>query len=710
MVGIDRGPWKDAAASELDTLQSQGIHLARIGMTFDQKPAELADLVNECVANGVSPMLLVEYYGHMGELKHGAPTIYDYWHGLGHDLASLYGHKIVLYTAFNEPDLMLFVDATGPHFDDPRGHIDPQEYYQAIKGFADGIHAVDPTLKVAPEGFSNPNYHSDYTLGGIGPVIAPLFNDGTLDGIDLHTYSSDTDHWKISEQGAFDRVKKACGITRDITLYCTEFNSGKKPGDDARFLTELWNSLGVVGNGGDDSAPKTGYTMPYTLFELESRQSYGLAASIKPWQPSQRARTLKLVIDLTKGASFDLLEPHTTGIYTLKSPNSKIWVWQNRLAYSSIAGTSFTVTGIPPKTTSIKIYRYNSALDAPFRTVPVAGQGQLSIDNLPQDETLMFVADSGDERPARFKQVADEIDTPPATTAANPAANLIDGGGFERGLGDWQNYGTSAAITMTGVHSGRAAVLIQPTGGVIYSVDGLTPNSTYTFSGYIKITKPGDQARLTVQGYGGQTMATGSFATTYKLRSITFTAVKTSAELVFWKDGGTGGAEGDDFALVPGTEPLEIAGSDGAAAPDAPAAAAVPGNLLTDGGFEDGALGPWANSGTAVSLVQDGVHGGTYAAKISPTGGAIQEVTGLKPNTTYVFSGWAKVNEPGESLRFTVAGFGGAETSVGVRSTEFSQKSIEFTTGATNSSAKVIFWKDGGTGSAVVDDFSLVAK
>ncbi len=288
------------------------------------------------------------------------------------------------------------------------------------------------------------------------------------------------------------------------------------------------------------------------------------------------------------------------------------------------------------------------------------------------------------------------------------STNLIDGGGFERGLGDWQNYGTAASITQTDVHSGRAAVEINPTGGVIYTATGLTPGTSYTFSGYVKLANRGEQARLTVQGYGGKTVSTGCYEADYTLKSITFTAVKPSADVVFWKDGGSGAAFGDDFALVSGSTPLEIAASPH---PDfKPADASAGSGLLSNGGFEAGTLGGWQNYGTAVSVSSDDAHSGKFAAKIDGKGGCIYEVDGLKPNTSYEFSAWAKIAQPGEFMRLTVSGYGGPEKSVQMRSSDYEQSTLDFTTGPTTTSARVIFWKDGGTSAAYVDDLSLTQK
>ena len=164
-----------------------------------------------------------------------------------------------------------------------------------------------------------------------------------------------------------------------------------------RFLTYLWSNLGVVGNGGDDSPAKTGFSMPYILFERESDRAYGMAESLAPFEPSLRAKTLKLVSDVTKGASFSLLEPHSSGIYILNAPGKKIWVWQNRPIYSWLAGNDFPLTGIPAKATTLRIYRSEDTVDKPYRTVALSSQSQLQLNDLPANETLMLVADAPED-------------------------------------------------------------------------------------------------------------------------------------------------------------------------------------------------------------------------------------------------------------------------------------------------------------------------
>ena len=213
-------------------------------------------------------------YETKGTLKLGT---YEQWVGLGKAFAEHcrpngtwareHGVKnwgITIYTAFNEPD--------GGDYK-AGGAIGPPRYVAALKGIADGVHSVEASLKVLPGGFLSPNAFRDWTLRGLGSALAPLWNDGTLDGIDLHTYY-DVQYapmektYERSAQNNFDQVKKACGITRDIHFYATEFNYKKRLVEEDQaakgFLTGLWDNLGVVKKDG-----KTGATMfafPWNLF------------------------------------------------------------------------------------------------------------------------------------------------------------------------------------------------------------------------------------------------------------------------------------------------------------------------------------------------------------------------------------------------------------------------------------------------------------
>ncbi|MFX8660988.1 hypothetical protein ABTM16_20410, partial [Acinetobacter baumannii] len=71
---------------------------------------------------------------------------------------------VTIYTAVNEPD----VQATIPR----------KAYHDALQGFAEGIHKIDPALKVVPGGFARCNSDGDATLRGYAAAIGDLLEDG----------------------------------------------------------------------------------------------------------------------------------------------------------------------------------------------------------------------------------------------------------------------------------------------------------------------------------------------------------------------------------------------------------------------------------------------------------------------------------------------------------------------------------------------------
>jgi beta-glucanase (GH16 family) len=132
---------------------------------------------------------------------------------------------------------------------------------------------------------------------------------------------------------------------------------------------------------------------------------------------------------------------------------------------------------------------------------------------------------------------------------------------------------------------------------------------------------------------------------------------------------------------------------------------------LSNGGFENTTIAPWvawqpSNGGTA-SIVTSNVRTGARA--IMETGGETsveQVVTGLSPNTTYKFAGYAKVAVAGQHATIGVKAYGGTTVAFTVNSTSYTPGSVTFTTGATNTSATVYFYKQ-ASGTVYGDDFYL---
>ena len=74
------------------------------------------------------------------------------------------------------------------------------------------------------------------------------------------------------------------------------------------------------------------------------------------------------------------------------------------------------------------------------------------------------------------------------------------------------------------VYSGKDAVTVTGAGnGVQYTATGLSPDTTYTFGGYLKSGASGDPVYLGVKGYGGTETAVPVSSTQWTPVWVTFT-------------------------------------------------------------------------------------------------------------------------------------------------------------------------------------------
>lgn len=128
-------------------------------------------------------------------------------------------------------------------------------------------------------------------------------------------------------------------------------------------------------------------------------------------------------------------------------------------------------------------------------------------------------------------------------------------------------------------------------------------------------------------------------------------------------------------------------------------------NLVANGDFESGALGPWTCDAGTASVVGTPVHGGTHAAALAATASDDAQCTQtvpVSPNTTYTLSGWAR----GEYAFLGVTG--GAEASTFTPSaTDYAPLTTSFTTGASTTSVTVFAHGWFGHGTVDVDDITL---
>ncbi|MYS18580.1 carbohydrate binding domain-containing protein, partial [Streptomyces sp. SID4982] len=137
-------------------------------------------------------------------------------------------------------------------------------------------------------------------------------------------------------------------------------------------------------------------------------------------------------------------------------------------------------------------------------------------------------------------------------------------------------------------------------------------------------------------------------------------------------------------------------------------AVALPGtaqaaNVLTNPGFESGGLSPWTCSGNLGSVVSSPVHGGSKAlqgAVSSSDNAQCAQTVAVKPNTAYTLSGWVRGS-------YVYLGVDGGASTWTSSPSAYSQLSVSFTTGASQTSATVYVHGWYAQGSYQADDISL---
>ncbi|GLP70768.1 hypothetical protein TUSST3_73880 [Streptomyces sp. TUS-ST3] len=137
-------------------------------------------------------------------------------------------------------------------------------------------------------------------------------------------------------------------------------------------------------------------------------------------------------------------------------------------------------------------------------------------------------------------------------------------------------------------------------------------------------------------------------------------------------------------------------------------AVALPGtaqaaNVLTNPGFESGALSPWSCTGNLGSVVPSPVHGGSKALQGAVSSSDIakcSQTVSVRPNTSYSLSGWVRGS-------YVYLGVDGGSSTWTSSPSAYSLLTTSFTTGASQTSATVYVhgWYAQGTYQA--DDISL---
>jgi hypothetical protein len=147
-------------------------------------------------------------------------------------------------------------------------------------------------------------------------------------------------------------------------------------------------------------------------------------------------------------------------------------------------------------------------------------------------------------------------------------------------------------------------------------------------------------------------------------------------------------------------------------------------NLVKNSAFERGLTDwtPWTSPPSAATVTEAVPSADSSSTpnfqkrgygsrlKLGAGGGVEQLITGLKPNTPYKFVAWVYTDTANQPIYVGVLNYGG--TTIDVAQNEantYVRKEVSFTTGATDTSARVRIWRAAGaTGSAYADDTGLI--
>ncbi|MFH0177618.1 fibronectin type III domain-containing protein [Streptomyces cacaoi] len=151
------------------------------------------------------------------------------------------------------------------------------------------------------------------------------------------------------------------------------------------------------------------------------------------------------------------------------------------------------------------------------------------------------------------------------------------------------------------------------------------------------------------------------------------------------------------FLALLGTAGLALAGA--VALPGTAQAA----NILTNPGLESGALSPWSCTGNLGSVVSSPTHGGSKALAGAVSSSDIAKCSQsvpVQPNTTYALTGWVRGS-------YVYLGVDGGASTWTSSPSAYSQLSVSFTTGASQTSATIYVHGWYAQGTYYADDVSL---
>ena len=135
-------------------------------------------------------------------------------------------------------------------------------------------------------------------------------------------------------------------------------------------------------------------------------------------------------------------------------------------------------------------------------------------------------------------------------TAQGNAGYSLIGEGWLNNFTHWDWHTDNAAITTNG-RSGwqNTGLEITGRGGTGQWIEGLRPNTTYTVSGYLRVSGPNASASIGAKSYGGANVYTTVYSTDWTYTELSFTTgpTDTRVEIVIWNNVENTKGFGDDL-------------------------------------------------------------------------------------------------------------------------------------------------------------------
>ena len=262
-------------------------------------------------------------------------------------------------------------------------------------------------------------------------------------------------------------------------------------------------------------------------------------------------------------------------------------------------------------------------------------------------------------------------------------------GDFEARLAPFGAF-NQGSWSATGGNAVTGAGKIAPTSGSGASVEqtirGLLPDTDYVLTAWGNAGTVSPSLFFGAKNYGGAQVGQTITSSTFTKATVPFTTGATNRSAAAFAFAGTSGtvAYADDFLLRRAEK-------------------------VNNGSLESGEAGAWTSMYGGTSVSRDGTNfDGSYALKIpasTSSAGAEQEIVGLAPGTAYRLSGWT--TNGGLGLTLGVKNHGGSQVQTNVAASAWTRGTVDFTTGAANTTATVFAFRGSSTTISYADSFFL---